>query len=390
MLPSKWGTQTIGGGTNPLLNITGDAGFEDVVNSKSGTARAPDGNLETAPSGRKLSPEDANLNGQLDNFGAQNLGLGLYYTATTTAPFTVSSYATTSSVNKKVNSSPLNPYVGSNRISQCTIAKNAWISGARHGLKLIDGSLGNLPTVPGGVFPTSTGGFTVGSENPVYVLGNYNSNCPSAGTTCTPGNTTYDANWPTPPAAAGKDPTHAAASIVADTVTLLSNSWVDWNSLVNQPTQPCPIGTSAGNGCAIKTGGSRSADNGGYYRMAIASGDVQAFPKPSWANSDEPSIGTDGGVGNFLRMLETWNGQSLNYNGSMVNLFFSTYNTGLFKCCDYSVYVPPTRNFNFDTNFSTFSELPPGTPMFRDIDNMSYRQSFTPCTTVGSNNDCSN
>jgi hypothetical protein len=48
------------------------------------------------------------------------------------------------------------------------------------------------------------------------------------------------------------------------------------------------------------------------------------------------------------------------------------------------VYFPPTRDYNFDTSFTTFSELPPGTPMFRDIDNLSYRQSFTPCTVSGS------
>lgn len=65
-------------------------------------------------------------------------------------------------------------------------------------------------------------------------------------------------------------------------------------------------------------------------------------------------------MGNFLRMLETWNGKMLNYKGSMVNLFFSTYNTGLFKCFNYAVYEPPTRDYNLDTDFSVFSELPPG------------------------------
>ncbi|HUK48051.1 MAG TPA: hypothetical protein VLW06_10685 [Terriglobales bacterium] len=375
MLPNPNGTQTITAG-----NISGDAGFEDVVNSGS-SSRAPDGALESAPSGRNLSPEDANLNGRLDNFGAQNLGLGLGYVGT---PL----YSSSKSVNKLVNTTPPNPYLTSGRMASCPVATNAWISGARHVLKLVDGSLGNLPTVPGGTFPTSTGGFTVGSENPVYVVGNYNSNCSAAGSDCTPGNGTYDPNWPSPPAAT--DVRHAAASITADTVTLLSNSWIDWNSLgvgTAQPTQPCPNGTSGG--CAVSASANRSATNGGYYRMAIATGDVQAFAHPSWASGNEYPIGTDGGMGNFLRLLETWNNQTLNYNGSMVNLFFSTYNTGLFKCCNYSVYVPPTRNYNFDTSFNTFSELPPGTPMFRDIDNLSYRQSFTPCT-VGSNNKCSN
>jgi hypothetical protein len=380
MLANPNGTQTIASGY-----ITGDAGFEDVVNA--GTAnRVPDGHLEPAPTGRKLSPEDANLNGVLDNFGAKNLGLGLGYIPTLAA------YTNTNSVNYYINKTTYpDVYLVGNRLTSAATARNAWISGARHVLKLIDGSLGNVPTIPGGAFPASSGGFTVGSENPVYIVGNYNTNCPSAGNTCTPGNTTYDPNWPSPPqnTELASDPFHAAAGIVADTVTLLSNSWVDWNSLgigSPQPTQPCPNGTSGG--CAASTAGAnRPAVNGGYYRVAIATGDVQAFPQPSgWGTY---STGTDGGMGNFLHLLETWSGQKLNYNGSMVDLFFSTYNTGLFKCCTYSVYIPPDRNFNFDVNFKTFSELPPGTPMFRDIDNLSYRQAFNPCT-VGSNNKCSN
>ena len=45
------------------------------------------------------------------------------------------------------------------------------MTGARHVLKLVDGGLGNLPVRP----DNGLGGFTVASENPVYVLGNYNS-----------------------------------------------------------------------------------------------------------------------------------------------------------------------------------------------------------------------
>jgi hypothetical protein len=68
----------------------------------------------------------------------------------------------------------------------------------------------------------------------------------------------------------------------------------------------------------------------------------------------------------------------LNYKGSLVSLYYSTYNTGTFKCCTYSVYQPPARNYVFDPLFSQPQNLPPGTPQFRDIDNLSYQQSFTP------------
>jgi hypothetical protein len=53
------------------------------------------------------------------------------------------------------------------------------------------------------------------------------------------------------------------------------------------------------------------------------------------------------------------------------------------------VYEPPTRNYIFDPLFTQPVNLPPATPLFRDIDNLSYRQSFTPCT-VGGNGVCTN
>ena len=63
----------------------------------------------------------------------------------------------------------------------------------------------------------SPGGFTVASENPVYIWGDYNTNAADAAT------------WPTDTAAFQGDVTgHSAAAVIADAVTLLS---VDWNDL---------------------------------------------------------------------------------------------------------------------------------------------------------------
>jgi hypothetical protein len=365
MLPNPNGTQIPGSAGT----ITGDAGFEDVVNSGS-TTRAPDGVLDTIPSGKNVSPEDNNLTGVLDFFGSQNLGLNLSYVPEPSlTPATA--YNAAQSVNTLLNSNPLkpNPYLTSGRISSCSVAQNAWISGARHVLKLVDGGMSAagasyLPHMPSPATFPNWGGFTVGSENPVYIFGNYNTNA-------------SDTFWTT-----GVDAspyTHSAASIIADTVTVLSNNWVDWNSILSQPTQP------QGNRKAATT----------YYRTAIASGKVQTFPFPSWGNSTTYYTGTDGGVHNFLRFLEDWQTsptggqQTLHYGGSMVSLFYSTYATGIMKCCAYSVYQPPIRSYSFDNDLTNPLMLPPGTPTFRDIDNLSYRQSFTPCT-VGSNGLCSN
>lgn len=339
MLPSPNGTQV-----DPANTKTGDSGFEDVVNlgSANGT---PDGALQAIQAGKTLSSEDVNNNTKLDAFGSANLGLGLgYVPVPSIAPGTL--YSANKQVNSLVNAAAAdNPYLTTGRIAPtCWVAQSNWISGARHALKLVDGTLGNLPVRPDLPFP-NWGGFTVGSENPVYIYGDYNSN---AG----------DPVW-----GGGADVPHAAAGVIADAVTVLSNNWSDLASL------------------------SSPSDDGGrvaattYYRTAVASGKNINFSVQGlgWAVGD---FGTDGGLHNFLRLLENWGGQTLNYNGSMVSMFYATYATGADKNGGGTTYEPPKRNYTFDADFTQPQNLPPGTPMFRDIDNLSYRQSFSPCAAV--------
>ena len=319
----------------PYLGVkSGDSGLEDVVNGTS-AAGTPDGVLEPKPAGKKFSPEDVNQNTVLDNFGTANLGSGFYNAA---ANLNTSIIAT----------NPPNPYGTRINSSSTTIRKN-WVSGARHVLKLVDGSLGNVPIR----LDTNGGGFTVASENPVYVVGNYNTAPPPTDSTWTGG---------------AVDPAgHAAAAVIADSVTMLSLNWNDLRStLGNVPGGGSVSATDAQNRPAATT----------YYRLAIAGGKNMNFPFPNWENATDYGFGTDGGVHNFLRFLEDWSGVNLNYEGSLVSLYYATYNTGLFKCCTYSVYRPPVRNYMFDADFATPQGLPPGTPMFRDVDNLSYRQLF--------------
>jgi len=347
MLPNPNPTQV-----DPANTKTGDSGLEDVVN-RANAAGNPDGVLDPIPVGKQNSPEDVNLNGKLDNFGAGNIGLGLGYG-------TLAAYSINNSVNRQIiNAASPDPYLTGKRMPACTVGQKNWISGARHVLKLVDGTLGNLPLRP----DNGKGGFTVGSENPVYIFGDYNSN---------PG----DPIWNTP---AGADQAGmAAAGIVADAVTVLSNAWVDVNSLYNVwPTNPYTGVNSVGFNVPAPA---RTATTT-FYRVAIAAGKNMNFPFPGWETNADYGFGTDGGVHNFLRYIEDWNGSTLNYEGSLVSLYYSTYATGTFKCCNYSVYTPPTpRNYIFDPDFTQPQNLPPGTPLFRDIDNLSYRQSFTPHT----------
>jgi competence protein ComGC len=344
MLPNPNGTQV-----DPANTKTGDSGLEDSVNRNTASGK-PDGVLDPIPVGRTISDEDVNENGTLENFGAWNMGLGLGYIPTPAVnnsppppgAQTAVTYTAANNVNRKITNAAgaPDPYTTAGRVPTCTIAQNNWVSGARHVLRLVDGSLGNVPVRP----DNAAGGFTVGSENPVYILGNYNTN---AG----------DPIW-----TGGNDVAHSETAVIADAVTVLSNSWSDLNST---------------NSLSATNPGSYRNATTTYYRVAITAGKSINFPFPSWENSNDYGFGTDGGVHNFLRFIEDWSAATLNYEGSLVSMYYATYATGTFKCCAYSVYQPPNRNYVFDADFTQPQNLPPGTPLFRDVENLSLYQNLT-------------
>jgi hypothetical protein len=316
---------------------SGDSGLEDVVNA-SVALGTPNGSLEPAPPGKTLSPEDVNQNGFLDTYGTNNLGLGFWGTQSNA----------TQNLNTQINSGGVDdPFgtTGNARIASCShTGRKNWVSGARHVLRLVDGSLGNVPVSPVGTL-ADPGGFTVASENPVYVWGDYNTN-------------STDTVWNTPPV---DELGHSSASVIADAVTFLSDQWTDLPSF------------GMGGDGTVTNPANRTATSA-WYRLAVAGGKNINFPQPTWGGVAN-DFGTDGGVHNFLRYLENWNG-ALNYTGSIVSLYYSTYNTGVYKCCT-TVYNPPTRNYSFDIDFSSPQGLPPGTPMFRDVNSLGYRQMLT-------------
>jgi Tfp pilus assembly protein PilX len=322
------------GGQTTAGVVSGVSGLEDVVNSTANLVSAQPDGVREPPTYYTYSPEDVDQNGALDNWGAQNIGYGFGVNTNTGAP--------------------LNPYVRTNSCSTQGAAN--MVTGARHGLRLIDGGMNAgvsyLPVKPAAsgcvlnaANPTGCGGFTVASENPVYVYGNYNSDA-------------SDPFWGTANNANPAQTTHSAAAIIADAVTVLSNQWSDSNSMLNS-TNP----------------GNRKATSPAYYRAAIAGGKNIPFPQPTWGGVGQ-DFGTDGGLHNFLRYLESW-GTTLNYAGSLVSMYYSEYNTGIFKCCS-TVYTPPTRKYYFDVLFLNPNNLPPATPMFQDVVNLSYHQNFTP------------
>lgn len=202
----------------------------------------------------------------------------------------------------------------------------------RRAVKIMNGAkLTALGTCPGGI----ACGLTIVAENPVYVQGDYNAN--SSG--------------------GGFNDAHVAASVAGDAVTLLSDNWNDANSFSYN---------------LYKIGAPRSG-TGTYYRTAIVAGKGVSFPQPTGTAQD---YGTDGGMHNFLRYIEGWSG-TLNYKGSIISMYYNRQAIGTYKCCT-AVYSPPTRGYNFDTEFLQPNLLPPRTPLFRDVNTTGFTQLLLP------------
>lgn len=205
----------------------------------------------------------------------------------------------------------------------------------RRGVRLINGT--TLPGNYDSATPENTNGFTVASENGIYVKGNYNATgirsvgTPTQSTDYLPQDTVD----------------HIPASIVGDAITVLSNSWLD--------------GTSFSDPFALTN---RNASET-TIRFAMLAGDTISS-KNGTPNQGGGNPHMSGGVHNFKRFLEDWGGVRLNYDGSLINLYNSHNNDGAFKCC-VKVYSPPTRNWVFDATFLNPYRLPPGTPFFQTL-----------------------
>ncbi len=304
---------------------TGEYGFEDVVNPGAANGN-PDGSLLAAG-------ED------LQHPGETALGFGTLQTYGATAPSQpagASTPYTTAAAGPRVA-------VG---IHQALVNRQILF---RRALKLRRGG------IVAGVSSLPDTGLTVASENPVYVQGNYNAT--------------------TDPAAEPNRP----ASILADAVTLLSNSWNDLRSIRNPNDAIADLTSSSGSpNWPLPASNRRLASTTGY-RFAVVAGKNPSFTWPT-TPAQHFLYGTDGGVGNFLRLLEDWReggAVAVNYKGSIVSLYYSRQAVGSFKYTT-NVYDYADRNFTFDQDFLLPSLLPPGTPMFRDVNTLTFRQLLRP------------
>jgi hypothetical protein len=329
---------------------TGEFGFEDVINPGNSNGQ-PNGTLD-APfvdaAGNDRWAEDVNENGVLDTYGGTarlmppDAGAG-----TMTMLSGLPAHYTPVGGLYNLYTTPVDRNVA--RVNRAFFFRRA--------LKLVNGGRGNLPA-------NGTQGLTVVAENPVYIEGNFNA-CtnalPTQGNSFEPacvGGVGFGNN-------PGAD--HVSAAVIADAVTFLSNAWNDIRSFRN----PHDAGASG-----LTEPNARQASTT-WYRLAIIAGKGLSFPRPNNNPNDHTDFGTDGGAHNFIRYIERWSGAALNYRGALVSFYTSRQAVGTYKCCDI-VYGPPTRGYNFDTDFLTPNLLPPRTPMFRDLNTLTFRQLLRP------------
>jgi hypothetical protein len=207
-------------------------------------------------------------------------------------------------------------------------------------------------------------GLLLGSDQSIYVQGNFNNNGQAL--------LLDRPNLPTE-ADANRQP----ASIVADTITALSNECVS-NNPADTNFLSVPFGQLK---CGIPL--TINSNPGAYDRAASAMSINAAFLSNTQVSNG--NLGTNrgyvasnttnnvysGGVNNYIRLLEDWNNNdnafALNYSGSLISLGSPLEYSGLYKSgggtfLTSSYYNVPFRNFNYDPFFSNIESLPPLTP----------------------------
>ncbi|HTF24026.1 MAG TPA: PilX N-terminal domain-containing pilus assembly protein [Candidatus Limnocylindria bacterium] len=324
---------------SPSTRETGEYGYFDLVNSGDPKG-CPDNKIEPAPATGGPSAEDPAGSGVLAIYGENTFPNGLVNSIGVITASTLFSNLPNAAVQADAlcltgGSGGISPWPRS-FLKQNNDGRENTNALFRRAVKLVNGSLITLPVCPG----TVSCGLTITTENPMYIQGDYNANSAGGGFT---------------------NPS-VATSVAADAVTILSVNWNDVNSFA-----------SPFNSLFNRTGTTT------YVRTAVVAGKQVSFQIPAWDNAaidGSQDFGTDGGVHNFLRFLERWNG-TLNYEGSIVSLFYSRQATGLFNSGGNN-YSPPTRGYKFDVNFLDPTLLPPRTPMFRDVNTTGFTQLLLP------------
>lgn len=206
-------------------------------------------------------------------------------------------------------------------------------------VRLINGSTLNFP-------------FTLSTDRPLYIQGDLNT-----------------VGW-------------QPASFISDAITFQSPAWNDGGAghpvgardpavdVVNpygSPTSAIVDATPMAVFAAVAAGHSPTPCD--VNRVAPSCNPADSAPPPLTGGT-LPNYG--GGLENFPRFLEDWNGVGMTYRGSLVSLFQSQYaRRRRWSWTGY--YRPPTRDWAFDLRFEDPNNLPPGTPVVGSVVQTAYR-----------------
>jgi len=193
-----------------------------------------------------------------------------------------------------------------------------------------------------------TGGVSIVTERPMYVLGDYNTTV-----------------W-------------RPAALMADAITFLSNPPnVNMDARGSWPSAS-RCGASNNGWCdTLQFPMAQRTSRGSTVNAAILAGHS---PTPcDYARAGCAGGTYGGGLENFPRFLENWGGVTFRYTGSLVSLFTNRYSAGLWSNTtnvgygNSSYYTPPTRAWSFDVNFRFPERLPPGTPSVGTVLQTAFR-----------------
>jgi hypothetical protein len=155
-------------------------------------------------------------------------------------------------------------------------------------------------------------GLTVVTNQALYVLGDYNS-APGA--------------W-------------KPAAFLADSINVLSN---DWNDAASDEDVAARRAAHTSIYAAFLAG---TDSSGGVEQQPLAGNGNEVY---------------NGGLENYPRLHEDWHDRTLTYRGSFVSLNRPRHAHGVW---DVQSYVPPDRDWAYDTRFNDARNLPPLTPRF--------------------------
>ncbi|PNY81165.1 pilus assembly PilX N-terminal domain-containing protein [Deinococcus koreensis] len=127
------------------------------------------------------------------------------------------------------------------------------------------------------------------------------------------------------------------ASVLADTVNVLSNSWSD-------------------------SAGTHTASDTEVNAAFLAGTDITAGGK------------YNGGLENYPRFHEDWSGKTFRYRGSFVSLDQPAHASGAWGKA--GVYSPPRRDWDYDSRYDNAANLPPLAPRFVYLRQLLFARNF--------------